>query len=66
MATKIHELPPVDPLRRYPVDQTLVYLGISRKFFYDEAAAGRIATIKHGKRRFCPGSEIVRLSQAPA
>lgn len=56
-------LPPLDPLRRYTVEQTLAYLGISRKTFYEDVGTGRIATIKHGRRTFVPASEIIRLSQ---
>jgi excisionase family DNA binding protein len=58
-------LPPLDPLRRYSVEYALAYLGISRRTFYEDIAQGRIATIKDRKRRFVPGSEIVRRSQAP-
>jgi hypothetical protein len=55
-------LGPLDPLRRYPVETSLKYLDICRATFYREVAAGNIKTIKQGKRRFVPGSEIARLS----
>ena len=66
MSTKNLPLPQLDPLRRYPVEQALAYLGISRKRFYDNVKNGRIKIIKDGRRTFAPGSELQRLSQAPA
>ena len=60
------QLGPVDTNRAYPVEEALIYLVASRATFYNEVKAGRIATIKRGARRLVPGSEIARLSQAPA
>jgi excisionase family DNA binding protein len=57
-------LPPLDLLRRYPIDDAAAYLGISRATLYNDIAAGLIHTIKHGTRRFVPASEIARLSSA--
>jgi hypothetical protein len=74
-------LPAIDPLRRYPVPTAIKLLGISRKLFYSELAAGNIKTIAVGSthrrtsrtgrtykcagRRFVPGSELVRVSAVP-
>jgi hypothetical protein len=58
-------LPPLDPLRRYTLDQALAYLGYSRWSLYADLNAGRIRTVTAGKRRFIPGSEIVRVSALP-
>jgi excisionase family DNA binding protein len=59
-------LPPLDPLRRYSVEQALEYLATSRATLYKQIAHGAIKTIQHGTRRYVPGSEIVRLSSVPA
>lgn len=63
---KTTSLPALDPLRRYDVPASLAYLGISRKQLYDDIKTGKLSIIKHGRRTFVPGSEIARLSQAPA
>ena len=55
-------LGPVDPLRRYTVEDALKYLGYSRFSLYADIREGRIQTIKDRNRRFVPGSEIVRRS----
>jgi hypothetical protein len=81
MAKKAFPLGPLDPLRRYSVEQALQFLGVSRKRLYDDIKAGRIQTIGEGNphprktrngreylrigRRFVPGAEIARLSRAP-
>jgi predicted site-specific integrase-resolvase len=39
-------------------------LGISRKTFYRDVAAGRIKVIKHGGRTFVAAAEIARLCAA--
>jgi hypothetical protein len=59
-------LGPLDPLRRYPVEQALQYLATSRASLYKQIAAGSIKTISQGRRRFIPGSEIARLSGVPS
>ena len=55
-------LGPIDSNRRYDVETALRYLGISRFTLYADIREGRIQTIKDRKRRFIPGSEIVRRS----
>jgi len=57
-------LPPLDPLRRYPVDTASGYLGISRARLYEKIAAGELTIIKDGKRTFVSGREIARLCAA--
>lgn len=59
-------LPPLDLAQRYSIPEAIRYLRSSRKTIYDDIAAGKLATIKEGKRRYVPGSEIARRSQAPA
>lgn len=58
-------LSPLDPHQRYSIEEAIAYLRSSRKTLFDDIKQGRLATIKEGKRRFVPGSEIVRRSQAP-
>jgi excisionase family DNA binding protein len=55
-------LAPLDPLQRYTVDETVRYLRTSKPTFYAEVRAGRIRTIKHGRRRYVSGAEIARVS----
>jgi excisionase family DNA binding protein len=55
-------LAPLDPLQRYTVDETVRYLRTSRPTFYADVKAGRIKTIKHGRRRYVSGAEIARVS----
>jgi hypothetical protein len=57
---------PLDPLRRYRIDDAAAYLGISRAQLYIDIRSFKIATIREGKRHFVPASEIVRLSSVPA
>lgn len=64
--TQIPPLPPVDPNRRYPLDQGCVYLAQSRAKTYNDIAAGLLKVIKDGKRVYIPGSEIIRRSTLPA
>lgn len=81
MRKQTDPLPPLDPLRRYPVKVALRYLDTSRKTLYQMIAAGTIRTIEQGSRtiqrgsragkrdagrRYIPGSEIQRLSSVPA
>jgi len=57
---------PLDPLRRYRIDDAAAYLGISRAQLYFDIRSARIKTIVEGKRVFVPATEIIRLSRAPA
>ena len=59
-------LPPLDAAQRYSIEETILYLRSSRKTVFEDIRAGRLATIKEGKRRFVPGSEIARRSRVPA
>jgi hypothetical protein len=56
-------LPPPDPAQRYSIEELIAYLRSFRKTVYDDIREGRLATIKEGKRRFVPGSEIARRSR---
>lgn len=59
---KAAALPPVDPLQRYTVDETCVYLRQSPAKTYSDIARGDLRVIKDGSRTYIPGSEIVRRS----
>lgn len=59
-------LPPLDPLRRYSMNEGAARLSISRAHLYTLVTRGDLRTIKDGKRRFIPGTEIARLSTLPA
>lgn len=59
-------LPALDLLQRYTTEEACRYLRVSRATLYIDIAAGVIATIKDRKRRFVPGSEIVRRSSLAA
>lgn len=63
---KTAPLPALDPLRRYSVPDSLALLQISRKRFYQNVKAGKIPLIKDGRRSYCAGTTIVRLSAEPA
>jgi hypothetical protein len=56
-------LPPLDERQRYSIEESILYLRSSRKTLFDDIKNGRLATIKEGKRRFVPGSEIARRSR---
>lgn len=58
------QLPPLDPLQRYTVEESCRYLRTSRATLYEEISTGKIATIQEGRRRYVPGSEIARRSAA--
>lgn len=62
---KNRPIAPLDPLQRYSVDEAIAYLRSSRKTLFDDIKTGRILTIKEGRRRFIPGSEIARRSRVP-
>jgi hypothetical protein len=59
-------LPPLDPAQRYSIEEAILYLRSSRKTLFNDIKQGRLATIREGKRRYVPGTEIVRRSALPA
>jgi len=60
---KTQELPALDLLQRYTIDESCAYLRLSRSRVYEKISAGELATVKDGRRHFVPGSEIARLSR---
>jgi hypothetical protein len=61
-----YELPPLDPLQRYTLEEAQGYLRISRAKLYKDVRAGRVQVILDGALKFVPGSEIARLSAVPS
>lgn len=59
--SKVRERP-LDPLQRYTVPEASAYLRICVALVNRRIRTGAIASIKDGKRRYIPGSEIARLS----
>jgi excisionase family DNA binding protein len=59
-------LAPLDPLRRYSIEDAAQYLSISRARVYEHIATGTITPIKDGRRTFVAGSAIARLCAVPA
>jgi excisionase family DNA binding protein len=66
MSKKPAPLAPLDVAQRYTVDEAIRYLRSSRATVYKLIAAGKLKTISEGKRRYCPGAEIARLSSVQA
>lgn len=58
-------MPPLDVQQRYTLKEAQRYLRTSHASLHHAITAGTIATLKSGKRRYVPGSEIARLSQLP-
>lgn len=59
-------LPALDPLQRYDINETSLYLRVSRSKIYEDINAGTLRTIKDGARVYVPGSEIIRRSTLTA
>lgn len=56
------QLPPLDLLQRYSIDEAAAYLRIGRSTLFEQIGKGSIQTLKEGGRTFVPGAEIARLS----
>jgi excisionase family DNA binding protein len=64
------KLPPppvlIDVQQRYAIPEVCALLRLSRAYVYKEIRAGRLHTIKDGRRSFCSGAEILRRSGVAA
>ena len=49
------------PRVAYSLDEVAASLGLSRRSLYGLMAAGRLSTVKLGKRRLVPAAELERL-----
>lgn len=65
MSADTHALPPLDPRQRYTLPEAAVYLRCCRDYVYRLIRAGELRTITDGRRRYIPGSEIIRRSTLP-
>lgn len=52
------DLPPLDKLQRYTINEAADYLRVSRAYLYQLINLGTLPTIKDGSHRFVPGSAI--------
>jgi hypothetical protein len=53
----------IDPNQRYTLRETHAALGQSHSKTFADIKAGRLKTILDGRRRYVPGSEIIRRSK---
>lgn len=58
------ELPPLDPIQRYTVDEACAYLRSSRAHLYKKISGGEIESLTDGNRRYVPGWAIAIASGA--
>jgi hypothetical protein len=59
-------LAPVDVNQKYDIEEAMRYERCSRQTLYSEINAGRLKTIRVGRRRYVPGSELARRAQIPS
>jgi excisionase family DNA binding protein len=59
-------LPPLDVNQRYTVEESALYLRISRAHFYGKVKRGEIKLIKDGSRSYVSGRDLARHSYAAA
>lgn len=52
------DLPPLDRLQRYTLNEAADYLRVSRAYLYKLINLESLPTIKDGSHRFVPGSAI--------
>jgi len=57
-ATRANEADPAGPDRLLSVDEAARHLGIGRSALYSELAAGRLRSLKVGRRRLIPSSAL--------
>lgn len=66
MSRQTTPLPPLDAGQRYSIQEAIEYLRSSRASVYKDIREGRLLSFKERSRRYVPGSELLRRSQAPA
>ena len=59
-------LPPLDLVQRYTINETNLYLRQSRAKTYKDIKAGKLAFIKDGRRTYIPGAAIAARSSLDA
>ena len=55
----------LDERLRYTIDEATAYLRQSRAKTYEDIAAGKLASITDGRRRYIPGSAIIDRCRLP-
>lgn len=58
-------LQPLDERQRYTPEEAIAYLRISRRTLFEHINTGALSSLKEGKRRFIPGSAIIKASVTP-
>lgn len=61
-----HDLPALDELQRYTIDEATAYLRQSRAKTYKDISAGRLESFTDGRRRYVPGRAIAARSRPAA
>lgn len=56
----------IDPRQRYDINEAAAALRQCRATLYKAIRKGLLRTIRDGKRRYVPGTEIIRHSTLPA
>lgn len=59
-------LAPLDAAQRYSIAEACQYLRASRDNVYRKIRRGELRTLRDGRRRYVPGSEIARVSTLAA
>lgn len=59
-------LPPIDPNQRYAISEAAAYLRICRPYVYKLINTKKLRTLRDGRRRYVPGSELIRHSTLPS
>jgi hypothetical protein len=59
-------LPPLEPHRRYTIPDASALLSQSRAKTFADLRDGKLASIRDGRRRYIPGTEIIRRSTLAA
>lgn len=49
----------IDPNQFYDMNATMSATKTSRQTLYNEINAGRLNTVKRGRRRFCTGQQLI-------
>lgn len=57
------QLPPLDPLQRYTLEEAAQYLRLSRSRMYLDMKSGKLPVINDGRRRFVSGTVIAARSR---
>jgi hypothetical protein len=53
----------LDPNQRYSVSEAILYLRSSRKSLFADIKAGRIESLKDGRRRYFLGEALIKRSR---